>query len=165
MKHLFAGFVCRTLFYVLAVFVAGLLVPSTNPDLRGPSSAGSQGRALVLSSPFVIALRNSHVKHLDIMCNAAFVISAFSAAVSDGAYLPALIKPQVIGHLTVRAVYISSRFLYYLARCGHAPAFCARIYRSKQTVVPWVGILVCVAFGLLAYMSVSQSSADEVRCR
>ncbi|KJA14362.1 hypothetical protein HYPSUDRAFT_446195 [Hypholoma sublateritium FD-334 SS-4] len=30
-----------TLFYVLAVFVAGLLVPSNNPDLRGSASAGS----------------------------------------------------------------------------------------------------------------------------
>ena len=105
MKRLFAGLVRRTLFYVLAVFVAGLLVPSTNPDLKGPASAGSPGRTLVLSSPFVIALRNSHVNHLDIVCNAAFVISAFSAAVSDGAYrTQSLIASDRI--LSARSIYL-----------------------------------------------------------
>ncbi|KAF8969150.1 amino acid permease/ SLC12A domain-containing protein, partial [Flammula alnicola] len=109
-----------TLFYVLAVFVAGLLVSSDDENLKGPS-AGSAGHSLVLSSPFVIAL-----------------------PVSD--------------------VYISSRFLYYLGRCGHAPAFCTRIISSKRnkTTIPWVGILVSACFGLLAYMSISQSSAEEV---
>lgn len=156
------GFIYRTLFYVLAVFFAGLLVPSDDPNLKGPS-AGSSGKTLVLSSPFVIALRNSHFKHADLLCNAAFVISAFSAAVSDGAYSYQWKLDQ--GYNVCHQVYISSRILYYLGRCKHAPEFCTRIYRSKshRTVVPWVGILVCVSFGLLSYMSISQSNAEDVR--
>uniref|UniRef100_A0A8H8CLS1 Amino acid permease/ SLC12A domain-containing protein n=2 Tax=Psilocybe cubensis TaxID=181762 RepID=A0A8H8CLS1_PSICU len=132
-----------TLFYVLAVFVAGLLVRSDDPRLTGPTT-GSPGHTLVLSSPFVIAMEYSHLKHLEHICNAAFVISAFSAATSD--------------------VYISSRFLYYLSRCGHAPRFCAAIYHSKRkkTVIPWVGILVSACIALLAFMSVSQTSAEEI---
>ncbi|KAH9481295.1 Proline-specific permease [Psilocybe cubensis] len=75
-----------TLFYVLAVFVAGLLVRSDDPRLTGPTT-GSPGHTLVLSSPFVIAMEYSHLKHLEHICNAAFVISAFSAATSDGQYI------------------------------------------------------------------------------
>ncbi|KAF8150865.1 amino acid permease-domain-containing protein [Crassisporium funariophilum] len=133
------GYGCKsTIFYVLSVFVAGLLVSSADPRLKA-STLGNKGRNLVFSSPFVIAMSNSHAKHLDKICNAAFVISAFSAAVSD--------------------VYISSRFLYYLARFDHAPRFCAKVFKSKHTVVPWVGILVSAAFALLAFMSVSDAQA------
>ncbi|PPQ94474.1 hypothetical protein CVT25_001107 [Psilocybe cyanescens] len=132
-----------TLFYVLAVFVAGLLVRSDDSRLIGPSS-GSPGHVLVLTSPFVIAMQYSRLRHLEHICNAAFVVSAFSAATSD--------------------VYISSRFLYYLARCGHAPRFCAAIFHSEhnKTIVPWIGILVSAGFALLAFMSVSETSAEEI---
>lgn len=77
-------FIClSTLFYVLAVFVAGLLVKSNDPRLVANNS-GNEGRDMVLKSPFVIALEDSHVKYLDKFANAAFVLSAFSAATSDG---------------------------------------------------------------------------------
>ncbi|KDR78827.1 hypothetical protein GALMADRAFT_224077 [Galerina marginata CBS 339.88] len=130
-----------TLFYVLAVFVAGLLVSSDDQRLKGMNGGASAGRVLIFSSPFVIGMQNSNLIQLAHICNAAFVISAFSAAVSD--------------------VYIASRFLYYLARCGHAPRFCAGIIRSERTktIIPWVGILVSSSFALLAYMSVSDSSS------
>ncbi|PPQ95744.1 hypothetical protein CVT26_015870 [Gymnopilus dilepis] len=89
----------------------------------------SPGNIQVYSSPFVIAIQKSGIKGLAHICNAAFVISAFSAAVSD-------------------------------ARCGHAPKFCAGIFRSEhnKTVIPWVGVLVSASFAMLAYMSVSEST-------
>ncbi|TFK33223.1 amino acid permease/ SLC12A domain-containing protein [Crucibulum laeve] len=130
-----------TLFYVLAVFVAGLLVPSDDPRLKPSPTSDNQGSNLVSTSPFVIAMINSRVKHLDKICNGAFVLSAFSAAVSD--------------------VYISSRYLFFLAQCGHAPRFCAAIYRSRRhlTVIPWVGLVVASGFAFLAFMS--SSNAEE----
>ncbi|KAJ7583621.1 amino acid permease/ SLC12A domain-containing protein, partial [Mycena floridula] len=125
-----------TLFYVTAVFVAGLLVSSSDPRLAGGSTKNA-GRNKVLQSPFVAAFQDSNIK-VGGLVNAAFVLSAFSAATSD--------------------VYISSRFLYFLARCRHAPSFCgATIQTSSKTVVPWFGILVASAFGLLAFMSASDA--------
>ncbi|KAF9477191.1 hypothetical protein BDN70DRAFT_896735 [Pholiota conissans] len=124
-----------TIFYVLAVFVAGLLVRSDNAALTG-SKAGSS-----LQSPFVIALREAGFPRVGYLCNVAFVVSAFSAAVSD--------------------MYVSSRYLYYLGRCRHAPEIFTRIIRSNKTVVPWVGISVSALFGLLAYMSISADSSAE----
>uniref|UniRef100_A0A8H8CKQ2 Amino acid permease/ SLC12A domain-containing protein n=1 Tax=Psilocybe cubensis TaxID=181762 RepID=A0A8H8CKQ2_PSICU len=122
---------------------SGLLVRSDDPRLTGPT-IGSPGHTLVLSSPFVIAMQNARLKHLEHIYNAAFVISAFSAATSD--------------------VYISSRFLYYLARCGHAPRFCAAIFRNEanKTIIPWVGILASACFALMAFMSLSRTRAEEI---
>lgn len=78
---------CSTLFYVLAVFIAGLLVNSSDPRLSG-NVTDNEGRDMVLKSPFVIAFQDSKIKHLDTLANAAFVLSAFSAATSDGARFP-----------------------------------------------------------------------------
>lgn len=44
--------------------------------------------------------------------NASILISAWSAAASD--------------------IYISSRFLFFLARRGHAPSFLAHLFRLNQ---------------------------------
>jgi amino acid permease len=66
-------------------------------------------------------------------------MSAWSAAASD--------------------IYISSRFLFFLARRGHAPSFVGSLFRNrerdpeKQIVVPWVGVLVAAAFASLSFMS------------
>jgi amino acid transporter len=88
-------------------------------------------------------MQDARFKGLDKFTNAAFVLSAFSAATSD--------------------VYISSRYLFFLAQHGHAPRFCSGTFKtgSGRTVVPWVGIAVSSAFALLAFMSAS--SAIEVR--
>lgn len=42
---------------------------------------------MVMTSPFVIALQQSAVPHLDKVATGAFVLSAFSAATSDGEYV------------------------------------------------------------------------------
>lgn len=71
------------LFYILAVFVAGLLVPSNDPRLLGGSTVNA-GENKVLLSPFIIALQDSGWKYIDKIITGAFVLSAFSAATSDG---------------------------------------------------------------------------------
>ncbi|THH31588.1 hypothetical protein EUX98_g2586 [Antrodiella citrinella] len=102
-----------TVFYVGSIFCAGLLVPASDPRL-GLSDTEKDVR----SSPFVIALDIAGIKGLPHIINAAVLLSAWSAAASD--------------------VYISSRFLFFLARCHHAPQFLASLirypYRRPQHV-------------------------------
>jgi len=90
------------LFYICGILCVGLLVPQSNPGLQRNDGTG-------YSSPFVIAIQMAGVRVLPSIVNAAFLLSAWSAACSD--------------------LYISSRFLFFLARCEHAPKFFARLIR------------------------------------
>ncbi|EJF55433.1 hypothetical protein DICSQDRAFT_130608 [Dichomitus squalens LYAD-421 SS1] len=82
-----------TLFYLGGVLVSGLLVPYDDPFLALGESPGHQnGHA----SPFVIAFTRAGWKLMPNVVNAAILLSALSAASSD--------------------IYISSRFLFFLAR-------------------------------------------------
>ncbi|KAH8101313.1 amino acid permease-domain-containing protein [Cristinia sonorae] len=91
-----------TMFYVIGIFVTGLVVPANDPQLIGQGKTSS-------SSPFVIALKRAGIKGLPHFVNAMVLLSAWSAAASD--------------------VYISSRFMFFLARRGHAPQFLAYLLR------------------------------------
>ncbi|KIP02974.1 hypothetical protein PHLGIDRAFT_130425 [Phlebiopsis gigantea 11061_1 CR5-6] len=93
-----------TLFYVGGVFCAGLLVDRNDPALTNSANSGT-----VASSPFVIAFKNAGMHWMAHFVNAAVLLSAWSAAASD--------------------VYISSRFLFFLARCHHAPQIFASLFR------------------------------------
>ncbi|KAH9919190.1 amino acid permease-domain-containing protein [Epithele typhae] len=94
-----------TLFYVGGIFVAGLLVPADDPHLGLDNQNGS-------SSPFVIAFNIAGWKVLPHMLNAAILVSAWSAASSD--------------------IYVSSRFLFFLACRGHAPSIFAHLFRYPR---------------------------------
>ncbi|EIW52347.1 uncharacterized protein TRAVEDRAFT_75343 [Trametes versicolor FP-101664 SS1] len=94
-----------TLFYLGGILTAGLLVPADDPRLTADDSTGR-------SSPFVIAFKIAGYKVLPDLVNASILISAWSAAASD--------------------IYISSRFLFFLARRGHAPSFLAYLFRLNQ---------------------------------
>ncbi|KAI0671245.1 amino acid permease-domain-containing protein [Trametes maxima] len=97
-----------TLFYVCGIMCAGLLVPSTDPGLSGEDQTGRH-------SPFVIAFNRAGYKVLPDMVNACILVSAWSAAASD--------------------IYIGSRFLFYLARQGHAPSFLAHLFQLNKAQV------------------------------
>ncbi|KAI0369433.1 hypothetical protein BV20DRAFT_968017 [Pilatotrama ljubarskyi] len=97
-----------TLFYLGGMLCAGLLVPVTDPSLSADDGTGRH-------SPFVIAFNRAKYKVLPDVVNASILISAWSAAASD--------------------IYISSRFLFFLARQGHAPSFLAHLFRLKQSNV------------------------------
>lgn len=116
-----------TLFYVIGILAVGFVVPSKHPGITKYKSEAHDKAAGELpdcgqptySSPFVVAfkcagkpavrrkLRISFIYNLNMTCqlaqfiNAAILISALSAATSD--------------------IYISSRYLFFLARCKHAP--------------------------------------------
>ncbi|OSX57087.1 hypothetical protein POSPLADRAFT_1036975 [Postia placenta MAD-698-R-SB12] len=93
------------LIYILSIFAVGLTVPQTSVDLRANASNG-------LSSPFVIALSRAKWTVPANFINAIIMLSAFSAAASD--------------------IYIGSRFMFFLARRGHAPGFLASLIKYPQ---------------------------------
>ncbi|KAI0775611.1 amino acid permease-domain-containing protein [Trametes elegans] len=94
-----------TLFYLGGVLFAGLLVPMQDEGLLNDDGTGRH-------SPFVIAFKRANYKVLPDLVNAAILISAWSAAASD--------------------IYIGSRFLFFLARRGHAPSFLAHLFKLNH---------------------------------
>lgn len=119
-------------FYVISVFLLGLVVPYNSQELAFAAGAKTSAAA----SPFVVAIKIARIKGLDHVINACLAVFVFSAANSD--------------------IYISSRTLYGIAVDGKAP----RIFtRTTNAGVPFVSLALCAAFCGLAYMSVSSSAA------
>jgi amino acid transporter len=119
------------LFYIGGTFVIGLLVPSNSPGLNLAATAGTAG-----ASPFVIAIQKSGIKALPSIINACLLTSAWSAASSD--------------------LYTSSRALYGLAISGNAPKVFAKTLNGNG--LPWVSVIFCSLFALLAFMGVNAGS-------
>ncbi|PWN48846.1 amino acid permease [Violaceomyces palustris] len=116
-------------FYILGTLVISVLVPSDEPSLSLKTSTAAK-------SPFVIAIRNAGIKTLPSIINAAILTSAASAASSD--------------------IYTSSRALHSLACLGQAP----RIFKwTTNQGLPLPALIVSNLFALLAYCSISESSA------
>lgn len=119
-------------FYVISVFLLGLVVPYNSQELAFAAGAKTSAAA----SPFVVAIKIARIKGLDHVINACLAVFVFSAANSD--------------------IYISSRTLYGIAVDGKAP----RVFtRTTKAGVPFVSLALCASFCGLAYMSVSSSAA------
>jgi len=115
-------------FYIICVFIVGLIVPSNDPALLNSSGTASE-------SPFVVAANRAGVKVLPHIINAVIVTSAWSAANSG-----------MLG---------GSRALYGLALDGLAPKFFTRVSRFG---VPYIAICVILAFSPLSYMTLGPSA-------
>ncbi|KAK1976391.1 amino acid permease [Colletotrichum cereale] len=119
-------------FYVISVFLLGMVVPYDSAELVFAASAKTSAAA----SPFVVAITIAKINGLDHVINCCLVIFVFSAANSD--------------------IYICSRTLYGIAADGKAP----RIFtRTTKAGVPFVALGLCGGFCSLAYMSVSSGAA------
>lgn len=118
-------------FYVLAIFFLGMCVSPKDPLLL--SASGSTASA----SPFVIAIKNAKIGGLDHVINGCILLFVLSAANSD--------------------MYIASRTVYGLSVAGYAPAF---FTKTNKLGVPYYGIALSFVFSLLAFMTVSSSSAQ-----
>ncbi|KAG1733108.1 amino acid permease/ SLC12A domain-containing protein [Suillus lakei] len=116
------------IFYILGVFIAGLIVPSNNADLL-------MGTGFSAKSPFVIAMQVSGIRVLPTVVNAGFITSAFSAGNSF--------------------LFCSSRILYGLALRKQAPRFFT-ICTKKG--VPIAAVLFSSAFAFLSLMNVSSGA-------
>ena len=117
---------------------------------RHPSSSRASSFLLLLSPPRSLdsslipqrapnSIQNAGIKALPSIINACLLTSAWSAASSD--------------------LYTSSRALYGLALNGQAPAI---LKKTNRWGLPWVAVLVGVAFSLLSFMSVGSTSAGTV---
>ncbi|KAN0108103.1 putative dicarboxylic amino acid permease [Hyaloscypha variabilis] len=120
------------LFYVVLVFLLGMLVPYNSQRLLDGNKNGGTTAA---ASPFVVAIIISGIPALPAILNAAILIFVFSAANSD--------------------LYIASRTLFGLAHEGKAP----KIFKwTDGRGVPVPALALSVLFCLLAYLGVNTSS-------
>ena len=119
------------LFYVVLVFLLGMLVPYNSQRLIDANKKSNNAAA----SPFVVAIQISGIKALPAILNACILVFVFSAANSD--------------------LYIASRTLYGLAHEGKAPRF---FRRTDNRGVPIYALGISVAFCLLAFLGVNTDS-------
>ncbi|KAJ5232541.1 hypothetical protein N7468_005497 [Penicillium chermesinum] len=122
-------FVRILLFYVISIFMVGLVVPSNDPQLNNDSGTASE-------SPFVIAATRAKIKAVPSIINAVIITSAWSSGNSN-----------LLG---------GTRTLVGLAVNGRAPQIFTRRNRFSS---PWIAVSLYGLFMCLAYMSLSSSAS------
>ena len=115
------------LFYMISLFLVGLLVPYTNPQLLNSTSSVD-----VKASPFVIAIQNAGINVLPSIMNAVILISVLSVGNSS--------------------TYGSTRTLAALAEIGQAPHIFSYIDKKGR---PLVSMILALSFGALAYINIA----------
>lgn len=113
-------------FYVLSLFILGLIVPFTNENLLNATGSNSK------FSPFVIAMNLAQIKVLPSIFNAIITISVISVANS--------------------CTFGSTRTMQALAERGMAPKFLAYVDSKGRPI--W-GVAIQLLFGLLAFIGES----------
>ena len=120
-------------FYVVNLFVLGLIVPSDSDVLLGSSGANTK------ASPFVLAIELAGVKGLPSVFNAVITISVISVANS--------------------ATYASTRTIQALAMQGMAPKFLAYVDK-KGRPIPTIILQLLVA--MIAFINEASSTGSTV---
>jgi len=115
-------------FYILGIFVTGLIVPYNDTSLLQSTGTAAQ-------SPYVIAMTRAGIKVLPSIINAGVMTSAFSAANSF--------------------LFCSSRILYGLALRGQAPKI---FTKCTSKGLPIVAVGCSSVFALLALMNISSGA-------
>lgn len=118
-------------FYIINVFLLGMIVPYNSPLLLFATKQSSSAAA----SPFVVAIKIARIPVLPGILNGCLLVFVFSASISD--------------------LFIASRTLYALAKEGKAPK--AFAYTNSRGV-PVMSLAVSSLILLLAFMNVSSSS-------
>ncbi|UZJ55002.1 hypothetical protein CBS101457_004322 [Exobasidium rhododendri] len=119
------------IFYIVNLFLVGLIVPYTDPQLlSGTSSYDAR------ASPFVIAIELGQIKALPSIFNAVILISVLSVGNS--------------------AVYGASRTLCGLAQAGQAPKIFAYIDREGR---PLPAVFLSLLMGCLAFVIYASNSS------
>lgn len=117
-------------FYVLSLFIVGLILPSDNEQLLGSSGANTK------ASPFVLAIQLAGVKGLPSVFNAVITISVLSVANS--------------------CTYGSTRTMQALGVRGMGPKFLTYIDKKGRPL--WC-VAIQIAFGLLAFVGEASSGS------
>jgi yeast amino acid transporter len=116
-----------TLFYMVSLFIVGLIVPYTNPQLLNAASSED-----IKASPFVIAIQNAGIKVLPSIFNAVILISVLSVGNSS--------------------TYGSTRTITALAEIGQAPKVLRFIDKKGR---PMFALLFALFFSGLAYINIA----------
>lgn len=112
------------IFYILAIFVIGMIIPYTNPDLL------RSGIDDIGVSPFTIIFNKAGLAVAASVMNAVILSSVLSAGNSG--------------------MYASTRVLFAMAKDGMAPRILGRLNRRG---VPVYALLVTTAVGMLAFLA------------
>jgi len=120
-----------TLFYILALFFVGLLVPYNDERLFGSSSFID-----VSTSPFVIVANDAGIPAFGDFVNVVILLSVVSIGLSG--------------------VYGGSRTLTALAEQGYAPKIFGYVDRAGR---PLVSTATIIAFGPIAYVALASSGS------
>ncbi|KAL3897949.1 MAG: hypothetical protein SGCHY_003068 [Lobulomycetales sp.] len=110
------------IFYIVSIFLIGLLIPANSPALVGEDDD-------LGSSPFVMALNMAKLAGTDHFMNFVCFIAVFSSANST--------------------VYASTRSLMALGQIGHAPRFLAR---TAKNGVPYWATFVSLGIGSVCFV-------------
>lgn len=117
-----------TFFYVVSLFILGLIVPSDNENLLNATGSLSKSKY----SPFIIAMNLASIKVLPSIFNAIITMAVISVANS--------------------CTYASTRTMQALAERGMAPGFLGYVDKKGRPI--W-GIVIQLCFGLLAFVGES----------
>ena len=138
------------LFYIVGVFVLGLISPSNDPGL-----ASHTGNAA--SSAWVLAIQRAGIKVLPHIANACFLstLSVVTLVLMCAVFNPptTLASAWSAGSASL---YASSRTLYGLAKIGQAPKIFTYL-NSRGT--PVHALSFSFAFASLAYLAVHKTSS------
>jgi yeast amino acid transporter len=120
-------------FFIGGALCVGIILPYNDPTLQNAGTGTANG------SPYVIAMKNMGIDVLPHIVNALMVTSIFSAG---NAY-----------------TYCAMRSLHGLALQGQAP----RVFtRCTKMGIPWVAFLLVMVFPCLAFLQVSNNTAQVV---
>lgn len=121
-------FIRVLLFYMLAVLVVGMLVPSNDPRLGDESGTAAQ-------SPFVIAASAAGIKAIPSVVNAIVITSAWSAS--------------------NQSLMAGTRVLYGLALKGQAPKI---FLRTTAWGTPYMCVALFTVFMFLSFLTLSNNA-------
>lgn len=116
-------------FYVLSIFIIGLILPYDDSGLQTSSGTAS-------TSPFVLAFTRAGIRVLPSIINAVVMTSAVSSGSA--------------------CIFIASRTLYGLSRDGHAPPW---LQTCNRFGTPYYAVAMTIAFSPLVYLSCGSTSS------
>lgn len=132
------------LFYILNVFILGLVVPSDSDVLLGASGANTK------ASPFVLAAQLAGIKALPHIINAGKVLNSVKR--SEVHSLEFTVITCAVISVANSCTYGSTRVLQALAESGRAPKIFAKIDNKGRPI--WCVVLQ-IAVGFFSFITVA----------